>query len=44
MLSPSDLALQRVKPEDIFGGNTIDEAKALFEKAFLEMEPLSRML
>ncbi len=32
VLSPSDLALQRVNPEDIFGGDTVEEAKGLFEK------------
>lgn len=31
VLSPADLALQRVKPQDIFGGDTVDEAKGLFE-------------
>ncbi|MFK7758276.1 MAG: anthranilate phosphoribosyltransferase [Flavobacteriales bacterium] len=32
VLSPSDLALPRVNPSDIFGGDTIEEAKGLFEK------------
>jgi len=32
VLSPADLALPRVKPSDIFGGDTIEEAKGLFEK------------
>lgn len=32
VLSPSDLGLQLVNPEDIFGGDTIEEAKDLFQK------------
>ncbi len=28
--SPTDLKLSQVKPEDLFGGNTIEEARAIF--------------
>ncbi len=32
VLSPADLTLHRVKESDIYGGETIEEAKGLFEK------------